>query len=141
MSGRLASDEGGEDLDRFSSRVVAAAQLATVLVLAVITVYWNWTMLQEIAAQNERLTQLEFQFHALTVMPAAGTPTRIDTSEPDGSSAKFGARVAANPMQQACANLIGRVADAYSDGSSSKIAGSLEELVKKLGCLNTPPPP
>ena len=44
-------------------------------------------------------------------------------------------------MQQACANLIGRVADAYEKGESSKIGASLEELVKKLGCQNNNPVP
>ena len=45
-----------------------------------------------------------------------------------------------NPMQQACANLIGRVADAYEKGENSKIAASLEALVNKLGCKNNPVP-
>jgi hypothetical protein len=45
-----------------------------------------------------------------------------------------------SPMQLACANLIGRVADAYEKGESSKIALSLEELVKKLKCVNGMPP-
>jgi len=45
-----------------------------------------------------------------------------------------------NPMQQACANLIGRVADAYEKGENSKIAISLEQLVNKLGCKNSPAP-
>jgi hypothetical protein len=43
-------------------------------------------------------------------------------------------------MQQACANLIGRVADAYEKGENSKIAASLEQLVNKLGCKNNPVP-
>jgi hypothetical protein len=43
-------------------------------------------------------------------------------------------------MQQACANLIGRVADAYEKGESSKIGQSLEALVSKLHCTNSAEP-
>jgi hypothetical protein len=41
-------------------------------------------------------------------------------------------------MELACANLVGRVADAYEKGESSKIGEALEALVTKLGCVSPP---
>ena len=139
MSG-VVPQEGTQQVDRFSSRIVPIAQLITVVVLAVVVLVWNNTLANERNRQAERLDQLELQIHALAV-----TPTVVAPHETEAANLAPGvpAPQASNgtPMQQACANLIGRVADAYEKGESSKIAVSLEELVKKLGCQNNAPVP
>jgi flagellar basal body-associated protein FliL len=139
MSG-VVPEEEAQQVDRFSSRIVPIAQLVTVVVLAAIVLVWNNTLVSENNRQQERLDQLELQVHALAV-----TPTTVTPREPETANLAPGVpapQVAGGtPMQQACANLIGRVADAYEKGESSKIALSLEELVKKLGCQNNTPVP
>ena len=119
----------------------SSAQLATLVVLAIAVYVWNNTLTVSNNRQEERLTQLEMQVHALAV-----TPTVVVGKEADGGAQVQGIQGAAQtasgtPMQQACANLIGRVADAYEKGESSKIGASLEELLKKLGCQNNNPVP
>jgi hypothetical protein len=139
MSGTVPQ-EGTQQVDHFSTRIVPIAQLITVAGLAVIVLVWNNTLANENSRQAERLDQLELQIHALAVTPTVVAPREADTANlapgvpaPQASGG--------TPMQQACANLIGRVADAYEKGESSKIAVSLEELVKKLGCQNNAPVP
>jgi hypothetical protein len=139
MSG-VVPQEGTQQVDRLSSRIVPIAQLITVAALAVIVLVWNNTLANENARQAGRLDQLELQIHALAVTPTIAAPREAETANlAPGVTAPQASN--GTPMQQACANLIGRVADAYEKGESSKIAVSLEELVKKLGCQNNAPVP
>jgi hypothetical protein len=137
MSG-IIPQEGDKKVDRFTSRVAPIAQLAMLAVLIAVILVWNKSLVDQNLTQNDRLAQLELQVHALTF--ATPTEASVTPREPDGISAPGTNSVAVNPMQQACANLIGRVADAYEKGESSKIALSLEQLVNKLGCKNNPVP-
>jgi hypothetical protein len=141
MSGVVPQEETEQVVDRFSSRIVPTAQLVTLVVLVVAVYVWNNSLTANNNRQEERLNQLEMQVHALAV-----TPTVVVGKEPEGGAQVQGIQGAAQtangtPMQQACANLIGRVADAYEKGESSKIGASLEELIKKLGCQNNTPVP
>jgi hypothetical protein len=138
MSG-VVPQEGTQQVDRFSSRIVPIAQLITVAVLAVIVLVWNNTLANENSRLAERLDQLELQIHALAVTPTVVAPHEETANLAPGVPAPQASN--GTPMQQACANLIGRVADAYEKGESSKIAVSLEELVKKLGCQSNAPVP
>jgi hypothetical protein len=137
MTGVIPQEEG-EHVDRFATRIAPILQLMLLLALVVVLLRWNGSLAEEGRQREERLSQLELQVHALAIAipsQAVGVPR-------DGDPAS-GQPVAApnvNPMQQACANLIGRVADAYEKGESSKIAESLEQLVNKLGCKNNPTP-
>jgi hypothetical protein len=141
MSGVMPR-EGDNQVDRFSSRVVPIAQLVMLVVLAAVILIWNESLVDQAAKQDERLAQLELQLHALTfATPVASGMTQREVDGPPGGPAPApGQLTAVNPMQQACANLIGRVADAYEKAESSKIAISLEQLVNKLGCKNNPVP-
>lgn len=135
MSG-VVPQEGEQQVDRFSNRIVPITQLVMLVVLAAVVLVWNNSLVKQTAEQNERLAQLELQLHALTF----ATPVASGAAhEPDPAPGAMPV-VAVNPMQQACANLIGRVADAYEKAESSKIALSLEQLVTKLGCKNNPAP-
>ncbi len=140
MSGIVPQEETQHVVDRFSSRIAPIAQLTTLVVLAVAVYVWNDTLTISNRRQEERLNQLEMQVHALAVTPTVVVGKEEGAAQVQGIQ---GAAQAANinPMQQACANLIGRVADAYEKGESSKIGASLEELVKKLGCQNNAPVP
>lgn len=135
MSG-VIPQEGDSQVDRFSSRVIPIAQLVMLVVLAAVVLVWNNSLVSQTAKQNERLADLELQLHALTFATpvASGGPREADPAPGAVAMAPV------NPMQQACANLIGRVADAYEKAESSKIALSLEQLVTKLGCKNNPAP-
>jgi hypothetical protein len=136
MSG-IIPQEGDEKVDRFASRVAPIAQLAMLAVLIAVVLIWNESLVDQNIKQNDRLSELELQIHALTfATPTASTSPR----EPDPAPGALANPSPVNPMQQACANLIGRVADAYEKGESSKIALSLEQLVNKLGCKNNPVP-
>jgi hypothetical protein len=136
MSG-IIPQEGDEKVDRFASRVAPIAQLAMLAVLIAVVLIWNESLVDQNVKQNDRLSELELQVHALTF----ATPTSsAGPREPDPAPGALANPAAVNPMQQACANLIGRVADAYEKGESSKIALSLEQLVNKLGCKNNPVP-
>ena len=141
MSG-VMPQEGDNQVDRFSSRIAPIAQLAMLIVLAAVVLLGNQSLVDQNAKQNERMEQLELQLHALTfATPVASGVTAREVDEPPGAPAPAAGQLAAvNPMQQACANLIGRVADAYEKGENSKIAASLEQLVNKLGCKNNPVP-
>jgi hypothetical protein len=136
MSG-IIPQEGDEQVDRFSSRVAPIAQLVMLLVLIGVVLKWNSALVDQGMQRDQRIAQLELQVHAL----AFATPTEASATprEPDPAGAP-NAPAVVNPMQQACANLIGRVADAYEKAESSKIALSLEQLVNKLGCKNNPTP-
>jgi hypothetical protein len=136
MSG-IIPQEGDEKVDRFASRVAPIAQLAMLAVLIAVVLIWNESLVDQNIKQNDRLSELELQIHALTfATPTASASLR----EPDPAPGALANPSSVNPMQQACANLIGRVADAYEKGESSKIALSLEQLVNKLGCKNNPVP-
>ena len=135
MSG-IVPQEGEDKVDRFASRIAPIAQLAMLAVLIATILIWNESLISQTAKQNERIEQLELQLHALAFATQAVGAGR-EADPPPGAAP---VQLAANPMQQACANLIGRVADAYEKGESSKIALSLEALVNKLGCKNTPVP-
>jgi hypothetical protein len=141
MSGVIPQEETQPVVDRFSNRIVPIAQLITLVVLGIAVFVWNNALTVSNSRQEDRLDQLEMQVHALAV-----TPTVVVNKESEGGAQVQGIQGAAQPatgtpMQQACANLIGRVADAYEKGESSKIGASLEELVKKLGCQNNNPVP
>ena len=142
MTGVLPHEEGDEDVDRSSSRIIAIAQLVMLIVLAAVVLVWNQSLATQSKQQNERLAELELQLHALTfATPVASGLAQREVDGPPGAPAPTqGQAPTVNPMQQACANLIGRVADAYEKGENSKIAASLEQLVNKLGCKNTPAP-
>ena len=134
MSG-VIPQEGEEQVDRFASRVAPIAQLVMLIVLIAVVFVWNESLVDQSVKQNDRISQLELQVHAMSF----ATPVMMPATSPDPAPGVPTA-VAVNPMQQACANLIGRVADAYEKGESSKIALSLEQLVNKLGCKNNPVP-
>jgi hypothetical protein len=142
MTGVLPREEGNEPVDRSSSRIVAIAQLVMLIILAAVVLVWNQSLATQNKQQNERMAQLELQLHALTfATPVASGLTQREVDGPPGAPAPTpGQAPTVNPMQQACANLIGRVADAYEKGENSKIAASLEALVNKLGCKNNPVP-
>lgn len=141
MSG-VMPQEGDTEVDRFSSRIAPVAQLTMLIILAAVVLAWNQSLVSQAAKQDERLAQLELQLHALTfATPVASlAPSREVDGPPGAPVATAGQLQGVNPMQQACANLIGRVADAYEKGENSKIAISLEQLVNKLGCKNSPVP-
>jgi len=141
MTGTLPQvEEGDEQVDRSSSRIIAVAQLVMLIILAAVILIWNQSLATQNKQQNERMAQLELQLHALTfATPVASGLTQREVDGPPGAPAQ-GQAPTVNPMQQACANLIGRVADAYEKGENSKIAVSLEALVNKLGCKNNPVP-
>ena len=142
MTGILPEEEGDEPVDRSSSRIIAIAQLVMLVILAAVILIWNQSLLTQTKEQNERLAELELQLHALTfATPVASGLVQREVDGPPGAPAPAPGQVpVVNPMQQACANLIGRVADAYEKGENSKIAVSLEALVNKLGCKNNPVP-
>lgn len=142
MTGVLPEEEGDEPVDRSSSRIIAIAQLVMLVILAAVILIWNQSLLTQSKEQNERLAELELQLHALTfATPVASGLVQREVDGPPGAPAPAPGQVpVVNPMQQACANLIGRVADAYEKGENSKIAVSLEALVNKLGCKNNPVP-
>ena len=142
MTGVLPQEEGDEPVDRSSSRIIAIAQLVMLIILAAVILVWNQSLATQGKQQNERMAALELQLHALTfATPVASGLTQREVDGPPGAPAPTpGQMPTVNPMQQACANLIGRVADAYEKGENSKIAASLEALVNKLGCKNNPVP-
>jgi NADH:ubiquinone oxidoreductase subunit 3 (subunit A) len=141
MSGVLPQ-EGDKQVDRFSSRIIPIAQLTMLMVLAAVVLVWNQSLVEQTNKQAEQLEQLQLQLHALTfATPVASGLVQREVDGPPGAPAPtLGPAPTVNPMQQACANLIGRVADAYEKGENSKIAVSLEQLVNKLGCKNNPVP-
>jgi len=141
MSGVIPQEEDNP-VDRFSSRIAPIAQLTMLVILATVVLVWNHSLVNQTAKQNERLEQLELQLHALTfATPVASLVPTHEVDGPPGAPAQSAGQLqGVNPMQQACANLIGRVADAYEKGENSKIAISLEQLVNKLGCKNNPVP-
>jgi hypothetical protein len=139
MAGVLPSGEIKE-LNRFSTVIAPIIQLATVIVLAITVIMSNASMADQAVRQQEEISALETQMHALAFAGAAeSSATKIDPDPAASILPAQPAALAASPMQLACANLIGRVADAYEKGESSKIALSLEELVKKLKCVNGMP--
>lgn len=142
MRGVLPQEEGDEDVDRSSSRILAIAQLVILIILAAVVLVWNQSLATQNKQQNDRMAELELQLHALTfATPVASGLVQREVDGPPGAPAPAPGQVpTVNPMQQACANLIGRVADAYEKGENSKIAVSLEALVNKLGCKNNPVP-
>jgi hypothetical protein len=133
MSGVVPHGEVEEPVSRLSTLVLPFVQLAIVVVLAVVAVTSNASLSDRITHQDEELADLQTQVHALAFAPTPA-PRIDDPALPPAT----GAMANATPMQQACANLIGRVADAYERGESSKIGDALEELVQKLKCVNTP---
>ncbi len=141
MSGVLPQ-EGDKQVDRFSSRIAPIAQLTMLIILAAVVLVWNQSLVTQTNRQAEQLAQLQLQLHALTfATPVASGLAQREVDGPPGAPAPQPGQVpTVNPMQQACANLIGRVADAYEKGENSKIAVSLEALVNKLGCKNNPVP-
>jgi len=135
-------EEGDVQVDRFSSRVAPIAQITMLIILAAVVLVWNQSLVAQTNKQADRMAQLELQIHALTfATPVASGLAQREVDGPPGAPAPTpGQAPTVNPMQQACANLIGRVADAYEKGENSKIAASLEALVNKLGCKNNPVP-
>jgi len=141
MSGVMPQEEN-KQVDRFSNRIAPIAQLTMLVVLAAVVLVWHESLIDQTAKQNDRLEQVELQLHALAFStPVASlAPAREVDGPPGAPTPTAGQLQSVNPMQQACANLIGRVADAYEKGENSKIAISLEQLVNKLGCKNSPVP-
>lgn len=138
MAGVLPG-EGEPQLDRFSSRILPVAQLGTTLVLVVAVLMWNNALVGRVESQEREIAELQAQVHALAFAPAPAVPKA--EADPAAGAAQPAPAVTGTPMQQVCANLISRVADAYEKGESSKIAQSLEELVEKLGCRKQLAPP
>jgi hypothetical protein len=137
MTGVIPQEEIDE-VDRFGTRIAPIVQIVLLLVLVGVVIKWNSSLVEEGRQREERLAQLELQVHALAM--AAPSPPSTAARDIDPASGQPVASPNVNPMQQACANLIGRVADAYEKGESSKIGESLEQLVNKLGCKNNPSP-
>ena len=137
MTGVVPQEEV-EEVDRFGTRIVPIVQIVLLLVLVGVVLQWNSSLVAESKQREERLSQLELQVHALAM--AGPAPSNVTSRDVDPASGQPVAAPNVNPMQQACANLIGRVADAYEKGESSKIGESLEQLVNKLGCKNNPTP-
>jgi hypothetical protein len=140
IKGTLPSGDGKE-LSRFSTLIAPVVQLATIIVLAVVIVVSNGSLTEQVVRQQDQISSLEAQIHALA-FTGAGEPAAIKSDPDPAAPIQFSQAAPAppSPMQQACANLIGRVADAYEKGESSKIALSLEDLVRKLNCVNGMPP-
>jgi hypothetical protein len=136
MSGILPR-EGKAIVERFSGLALPVAQIVTVLVLALIVLWSNSAIMSRMDSQEKRLAMLELQLHALAFAAPSPGGSSSDTAPPGPQTSipvTTGPVTTGTPMQQVCANLIGRVADAYEKGESSKIGESLEELVNKLGC-------
>jgi hypothetical protein len=134
MSGVLP-DEGTANVDRLSGRIVPAAQIVTVLALAAITLLSEDAEMRQLDSQERKIAELELQLHALAFAPSgAVAPPRLDGEGGAVEPAPSGAPRVGTPLQQVCANLIGRVADAYEKAESSKIGQSLEELANRLEC-------
>src|SRR6201996_8079574 len=100
MTGVLPQEEGDEDVDRSSSRIVAITQLVILLILAAAVLLWN----QSLAAQNKqqaaRLEQLELQLHALTfATPVASGLVQKEVDGPPGAPAPAQGQIpTVNPM-------------------------------------------
>lgn len=137
MTGVIPQEEIDE-VDRFGTRIAPIVQIVLLLVLVGVVIKWNSSLVEEGRQREERLAQLELQVHALAM--AAPSPPSTAARDIDPASGQPVAPPNVNPMQQACANLIGRVADAYEKGELSKIGELLEQLVNKLGCKNNPSP-
>ena len=118
MTGVLPQEEGDVEVDRFNSRIIPIAQLVMLIVLTAVVLVWNQSLVAQVKAQTEHVAQLELQVHALTfATPVASGLTQREVDGPPGAPAPSPGQVPlVNPMQQACANLIGRVADAYEKG-------------------------
>ena len=138
--GQLERAGEEQEMSRLNSVAIPIAQLLIMLGLIIALVTWNQDLSSASAEQAERIAQLELQVHALAFAPVGDVATKSELDPANAPPLPAGAVAKANPMQQACANLIGRVADAYEKGESSKIAVSLEALVKKMGCQATPAP-
>jgi hypothetical protein len=134
MSGTLQNEET-PTVSSFTGRSLQIVQFAALLVLIVIVLLWHDEALSRIDRQDKELSVLETQLHALAFSNPAAPASRAQT-DPATPDAPPVTPVAASgtPMQQVCANLIGRVADAYEKAESSKVGQSLEELIKKVGC-------
>jgi len=139
-SGELPDGENVK-VDLFSGRIVPIAQLATVAMLAVIILMSNEALVSQNARLEQRLSELDLQVHALALTSGAAAPARAEQDGEPQQPNLLSQGGSGTPFQQVCANLIGRVADAYQKGESSKIGQSLEELVNKLGCQKILAPP
>ena len=138
MAGALP-EEGKPQVDLSSSRTISVAQLGTTLVLVVAVLMWNYTLVGRIDSQERQIAELQAQVHALAFAPAPAVPKT--EADPAAGGAQAGPAITGTPMQLVCANLIARVADAYEKAEGSKIAQSLEGLVKELGCQKQLAPP
>jgi hypothetical protein len=136
MSGRLArrdpAHKDEEELGRLNTVVISVAQVAATVVVLVLLIIWHAGEAGEKARLDDRIAQLELQVHALATLPP---PAAANAYPADSDFPSSGGGARGTPMQQACANLIGRVADAYQHGESSKIGQSLEALATRLGCM------
>jgi hypothetical protein len=134
---------GGETVkvDVFSGRIAPIAQLVTVAVLAVIVLMSNQSLVNQNARLEQRVSDLDLQVHALALTASSNGSGRAEQDGEPQQGIALGQGGVGTPLQQVCANLIGRVADAYQKGESSKIGQSLEELVSKIGCQKVLAPP
>jgi hypothetical protein len=134
MSGVLPN-EGTATVDRFGGRILPAAQIVTVLVLAAIILLSEDAEMRRLDNEEKQIADLELQLHGLAFAPTwAGAAPALGGENGAAEPAPAGRSPVGTPLQQVCANLIGRVADAYEKAESSKIGQSLEELVNRLEC-------
>jgi hypothetical protein len=139
--------EETQELSRFTTVYAPIVQLATIIALAIMLLISNTSMEDEVTHQRDQIATLETQIQALS-FASPGEPSTAVKSDLDPAASILAAQSGAgqapapppSPMQQACANLIGRVADAYEKAESSKVAASLDDLVKRLKCVNGMPP-
>src|ERR1700761_5266916 len=66
MRGVLPQEEGNEEVDRSSSRIIAIAQLVMLIILAAAVLVWNQSLATENKRQADQLEQIQLQLHALT---------------------------------------------------------------------------
>ena len=139
-AGELPNEEDVK-VDLLSSRIVPIAQLVTLAVLAAVVMVWDGSLVERDARLEERVADMELQIHALALTTGVARPARAEGDAESQTAAILNPPANGTPLQQVCANLIGRVADAYAKGESSKIGQSLEELVNKMGCQKILAPP
>ena len=89
MRGVLPPDEGNETVDRStSSRIMAIAQLVTLIILAAVVLVWNQSLATQNKQQNDRMAELELQLHALTfATPVASGLAQREVDGPPGAPA------------------------------------------------------
>jgi len=120
-------------MQEFWTIVTKAASLASALGAA-IGVIWYFATL------DGRVRDLENQVHALAISPTIVlTSPAPDKSSQSGQSATPQTTMTVpNPLQQTCADLAKRAAQAFEDGHPSTVAEPIQSLMKQIGCNALP---